>query len=353
MGRAAAHDRRDPRLARSGDGADDSLLRAFRRAAARPTRALGDGAVRARRARRLAVRAGVRRRQGPALHAAQGGGAARGRRGASRQPPLRVRRRGGDRRSRDRRLDRRRTSEARMRRSSSTAAWSSATCPASTSRCAVSATSTSRCAPATRDLHSGMYGGASLNAMHALMQALSAVLPRDGRLPEPLRAGIVPPTRGRARRRGRRCRPGPTRSPPPARGRPMLPQPTSSISAPGPSPPSTCTASRAARPILQKTVIPVEAEANVSIRLVGDQDPAVIAPALRSAAPRGGSGRRRRRAHDAVLGAAGPDRRPMPPPCSSGSTRSRRCSACGRCSFAREVRSRSSPHSPPAGSRPS
>ena len=46
----------------------------------------------------------------------------------------------------------------------------------------------------SRDLHSGMYGGASLNAMHALMQTLSAVLPRDGRLPEELRVGVVPPS---------------------------------------------------------------------------------------------------------------------------------------------------------------
>src|SRR5207253_2768997 len=45
-----------------------------------------------------------------------------------------------------------------------------------------------------RDLHSGMYGGAALNAIHALMQALSVVLARDGRLPEPLRAGIAAPT---------------------------------------------------------------------------------------------------------------------------------------------------------------
>jgi len=45
-----------------------------------------------------------------------------------------------------------------------------------------------------RDLHSGMYGGAALNAMHALLQALSGVLARDGRLPEPLRAGLIPPT---------------------------------------------------------------------------------------------------------------------------------------------------------------
>jgi acetylornithine deacetylase/succinyl-diaminopimelate desuccinylase-like protein len=45
-----------------------------------------------------------------------------------------------------------------------------------------------------RDLHSGMYGGAALNAIHALTQTLDAVLAKDGLLPEPLRAGIVPPT---------------------------------------------------------------------------------------------------------------------------------------------------------------
>ena len=43
-----------------------------------------------------------------------------------------------------------------------------------------------------RDLHSGMYGNAALNAIHALLQTLSAILPRDGKLPEPLREGIIP-----------------------------------------------------------------------------------------------------------------------------------------------------------------
>jgi acetylornithine deacetylase/succinyl-diaminopimelate desuccinylase-like protein len=47
-----------------------------------------------------------------------------------------------------------------------------------------------------RDLHSGLYGGAALNAVHALLRTIAAVLAGpDGRLPEPLRAGIVPPTR--------------------------------------------------------------------------------------------------------------------------------------------------------------
>lgn len=47
----------------------------------------------------------------------------------------------------------------------------------------------------TAPAHSGMYGGAALNAFHALHRALAAVLPGpDGRLPEPLRAGVIPPS---------------------------------------------------------------------------------------------------------------------------------------------------------------
>ena len=46
-----------------------------------------------------------------------------------------------------------------------------------------------------RDLHSGMYGGAALNAVHVLMRLFESVLAGpDGRLPEPLRQGIVPPS---------------------------------------------------------------------------------------------------------------------------------------------------------------
>jgi acetylornithine deacetylase/succinyl-diaminopimelate desuccinylase-like protein len=43
-----------------------------------------------------------------------------------------------------------------------------------------------------RDLHSGHYGGTALNAIHALATALGALFPKDGRLPEPLRAGVTP-----------------------------------------------------------------------------------------------------------------------------------------------------------------
>jgi acetylornithine deacetylase/succinyl-diaminopimelate desuccinylase-like protein len=45
-----------------------------------------------------------------------------------------------------------------------------------------------------RDLHSGHYGGTALNAIHALAQALTVLMPVDGRLPEPLRAGVAPPS---------------------------------------------------------------------------------------------------------------------------------------------------------------
>ena len=45
---------------------------------------------------------------------------------------------------------------------------------------------------AAADAHSGLYGGAALNAAHALLTILGAVLPRDGRLPEPLYAGVSP-----------------------------------------------------------------------------------------------------------------------------------------------------------------
>src|SRR3954466_1254655 len=47
----------------------------------------------------------------------------------------------------------------------------------------------------TQTAHSGMSGGAALNAFHALHKALAAVLAGpDGKLPEPLRAGVAAPS---------------------------------------------------------------------------------------------------------------------------------------------------------------
>jgi acetylornithine deacetylase/succinyl-diaminopimelate desuccinylase-like protein len=49
---------------------------------------------------------------------------------------------------------------------------------------------------AARDLHSGVYGGSALNALHALHMMLSAVVPgADGRLRDELRAGVAPPAK--------------------------------------------------------------------------------------------------------------------------------------------------------------
>jgi acetylornithine deacetylase/succinyl-diaminopimelate desuccinylase-like protein len=46
-----------------------------------------------------------------------------------------------------------------------------------------------------RDLHSGVYGNAVQNAVHALIQTLGGVLPlEDGQLPQPLRVGAAQPT---------------------------------------------------------------------------------------------------------------------------------------------------------------
>ena len=142
-----------------------------------------------------------------------------------------------------------------------------------------------------RDLHSGMYGGAALNAMHALVQMLAAVLPGDdGRLPEPLRAGIEPPT-DEELEAWAKLQPG-----------------AEAIQGQGARPMDATAAAEfytrtwaepsldvhgleGGSPQLIKTVLPVLAEANLSIRLAPGQDPEAIGPALeellRDAAPAG------------------------------------------------------------------
>jgi acetylornithine deacetylase/succinyl-diaminopimelate desuccinylase-like protein len=47
---------------------------------------------------------------------------------------------------------------------------------------------------AAADLHSGMHGGAALNAAHALLTILAAVTPVDGRVPAPLTDGVIAPS---------------------------------------------------------------------------------------------------------------------------------------------------------------
>jgi acetylornithine deacetylase/succinyl-diaminopimelate desuccinylase-like protein len=140
------------------------------------------------------------------------------------------------------------------------------------------------------DLHSGLYGGAALNALHALAQALSSVLPRGGRVPEPLRAGILLPSEGEmlawqelppgaAELESRGARPADERAADDFYLR-TLAEPSVDVHGIG-----------GGSPDLIKTVLPVEARANVSIRLVPGQDPGAIAETferlLREAAPSG------------------------------------------------------------------
>jgi acetylornithine deacetylase/succinyl-diaminopimelate desuccinylase-like protein len=141
-----------------------------------------------------------------------------------------------------------------------------------------------------RDLHSGTYGGAALNGMHALMQTLGAILPRDGRLPEPLREGVVPPTAeelagwaqltpGGEELAAQGARPADARAAEDFYVRTFA-EPSVDVHG-----------IEGGSPQLQKTVIPVVAEANVSIRLAPGQKPDAIAPKveqlLRDAAPEG------------------------------------------------------------------
>jgi acetylornithine deacetylase/succinyl-diaminopimelate desuccinylase-like protein len=141
-----------------------------------------------------------------------------------------------------------------------------------------------------RDLHSGMYGGAALNAAHALIATLDALIAHDGTLVEPLRRGIAAPTEEELA------------------GWRQLPPGADELSEQGARPKDPRAAEDfyvrtfaepaldvngivSGSPVLQKTVLPVEAQANLSIRLAPGQDPKTIGPEverlLREAAPDG------------------------------------------------------------------
>lgn len=141
-----------------------------------------------------------------------------------------------------------------------------------------------------RDLHSGVYGGAALNAVEALTQMLVALLPRDGRLPEPLRAGLVPPTSEElegwaALQPGAEVLGDQGAQPLDARAAEEFYVRTWG------EPSITVHGIEAGSPVFQKTVLPVHAVANLSIRLAPGQQVDAIAPEverlLREAAPEG------------------------------------------------------------------
>jgi acetylornithine deacetylase/succinyl-diaminopimelate desuccinylase-like protein len=130
-----------------------------------------------------------------------------------------------------------------------------------------------------RDLHSGLYGGAALNAAHALVTMLDGLIAHDGTLVDALRVGRAAPTDEELA------------------GWSQLPAGVDELAEQGARPKDAAAASEfylrtfaepaldvngiaAGSPLLQKTVLPVEAVANVSIRLAPGQKVDEVAPVV-------------------------------------------------------------------------
>jgi len=128
-----------------------------------------------------------------------------------------------------------------------------------------------------RDLHSGVYGGAALNAAHVLARSIAGLVARDGRLAEPLRKGLAGATEDELA------------------GWATLPTGATELESQGARPADPRAAEEfylrtfaepaldvngiaCGSPQLQKTVLPVEAVANLSIRLAPGQKVGDIAP---------------------------------------------------------------------------
>ncbi len=141
-----------------------------------------------------------------------------------------------------------------------------------------------------RDLHSGMYGGAALNAAHALIKSLDGLVAHDGTLADELRVGRAEPSDEELA------------------GWAQLPAGADELADQGARPKDAAAAAdfylrtfaepaidvngiATGSPLLQKTVLPVEAVANVSIRLAPGQQVGEVAPVverlLRAGAPAG------------------------------------------------------------------
>jgi acetylornithine deacetylase/succinyl-diaminopimelate desuccinylase-like protein len=130
-----------------------------------------------------------------------------------------------------------------------------------------------------RDLHSGVYGGAALNALHALADTLAAVLPKNGRLHESLMAGVVPPSAEElaavaALPSGERTLADQGARPADASAAAEFYLRTCAL------PALEVNGVEGGSPHLQKTVLPVRAEANLSIRLAPGQDAAIVGAVL-------------------------------------------------------------------------
>ena len=142
-----------------------------------------------------------------------------------------------------------------------------------------------------RDLHSGMYGGAALNAIHVLTRCLQAVLAGpNGQLPEPLRQGIAAPT-AEELDAWSKLPPG-AESLSEAGVEPLDPKAAEEFYARTWAEPSAdVNGIVGGKPGIRNTTLSVAASAEFSIRLAPGQDVETIGPAaerlLRDAAPAG------------------------------------------------------------------
>ena len=132
---------------------------------------------------------------------------------------------------------------------------------------------------AQRDLHSGVFGGAALNALHVLISALSRLLLVSGRLPEPLLTGLDPVSDAEAA------------------GWAGLPDGAAVLAAQGAVPADPSAADEfylrtwalpsidvngieGGSPFLQKTIVVSKADANLSMRLAPGQTVEQITPII-------------------------------------------------------------------------
>lgn len=141
-----------------------------------------------------------------------------------------------------------------------------------------------------RDLHSGMYGNAALNAIHALTETLGGILPRDGRVPEALRVGITPVTD--EERAGWTQQPSGADVLRDAGAVPYDPKAAEEFYIRTTAEPSVeVNGILGGKPGLKNTTVITEAQANFTVRLAPGQMPETIAPEverlLREAAPPG------------------------------------------------------------------
>jgi acetylornithine deacetylase/succinyl-diaminopimelate desuccinylase-like protein len=137
-----------------------------------------------------------------------------------------------------------------------------------------------------RDLHSGVYGGAALNALHVLVAALDNVLQRDGRLPEELLTDVIAPDEDEISTWSR------------------LPDGGAQLGAQGAIPTDANAASEfylrtwalpsldvngieGGSPVQQKTIVASAARANLSMRLVRGQTVARMVPIIERLLRRG------------------------------------------------------------------